>query len=1102
MLDDSEYIKLEGIDDKEMSLRLSLLSSRNSRRVSDNSMGENSLQQSINETVERNPCKRIGLHQACRDGMADVAERLIRINPSACDEYDKDGLTPLHHAARGNFVKIIQLLLDAGADINATATKSCSYMTPLTCASKFNSYDACRALIQNGANMVKKTCNGQSPLHFAARKGHIRIMEILLNEGGIPVNLEDNDKATPLHTAAQAGQTDVIRKLVLYGGDMALRDNDGYTPLHLAAREGHVDAFREMLRKAKYGGLSTRTLLNSPDNYGNACLHLAIKHGHKEIVELCLESGADISKAQEDFSMPIHLVCSQGNLEIAKLLVNNGAKIESEDGNGLTPLQRASLDGHVPIIQYLLDQGAQVCPTTETCSPCPLMCAVKRSQHHAVKYFLARGFPLKFRDANWRTVLHVAVACADIQTVDLILENGGHNLLENKDQYGKTAMHYAAATCNVDVINRLILVGADVRAKENEERIPLHFAAESGVLCVVRSLVSACPESVNDFDYGSRTPLHLAASQGWVEVATHLLQNGAEVDYRDDDRLTPLFHATIHGCPVTTDTLLHYGADINSLDKNRKPPLIMASYFGHLSTFRKLAKCGADATIVSTTGYNCLDAAIRGGHLDICTEIIKHEKWREILNNKKCEGVTPMRKLIERFPQVAKLVLDKCIEPSSHLDTDPNYSITYDFSVLYTKPGEDLDFNQTKYCGLKTMLECGREELLFHPLTRELVRMKWRRIGLTVFFLGAILYAMFLAIFSLYLYCGHSFMSNNSTIANEKAQHYYVLKICRESWLYPKEILLILFCCVNLLLEAYQLYSERWMYFDLTNLLEVSTYVTTLLTILPANGIIDDQRQWACGIIALLLAFVAMLLQLQLLVCSGIYVTMLFEVLKSVFKVIVVFSMLVIAYGLIFFLLLGDELSYTSPYMSILKVFDMMAGGVEFNHYFVEKDLAMPELARFICFTFILIMSISLMNLLIGLAVGDIESVRKNAELKRLKTQIEAISQFENKLPFSIRERLYVSKVVLWPNSGSKSFIRKLTWYLGLVDYTACNYIESTPSDEDTMTQLQEQLSTHHESIMAIRAELQSQRTILENISLHLGARSPVSNRTNLLDDF
>ena len=63
MLDDSEYIKLEGIDDKEMSLRLSLLGSRSSRRISDNSTEESSLQQSINDTVERNPCKRIGLHQ-------------------------------------------------------------------------------------------------------------------------------------------------------------------------------------------------------------------------------------------------------------------------------------------------------------------------------------------------------------------------------------------------------------------------------------------------------------------------------------------------------------------------------------------------------------------------------------------------------------------------------------------------------------------------------------------------------------------------------------------------------------------------------------------------------------------------------------------------------------------------------------------------------------------------------------------------------------------------------------------------------------------------------------------------------------------------------
>ncbi|XP_068761069.1 transient receptor potential cation channel subfamily A member 1-like [Montipora capricornis] len=1093
MLNESEYIQLgEIIDSSEMS---SLLSARNSRRISDNSSPENSLQKSIDETVERNPCIRIGLHQACIDGLLSQVERLLKANPGQCNDLDKDGLTPLHHAARGNYLQIIDCLLNAGADIDAVASGEAGFMTPLICTSKFGADEACRLLIQRGAQVLTKSCIGQSPLHYAARKGHLRVVEVLLTEGEVPVNLEDNDKATPLHAAAQAGKTQVIQKLVLHGGDLSLRDNDGYTPFHLAAREGHLEAFTDMLRKAKNGGLSLRTILNSPDNYGDVCLHTAVKNGHKEIVELCLESGADISKAQEDYSTPIHLACSQGNLEITKMLVKLGAKIECEDQNGLTPLLRASLEGHVPLIQFLLDQGAQLYPTTETCTPSPLMCAVKRSQHAAVKYFLGHGFPMaKFKDAKWRTPLHVAVACADLDTVDLLLENGGDSLLESKDQYGRTAIHYAAATCNVDKLNRLIYVGADVRAKDNDEKIALHLAAENGVICVVRALLSACPESVNDTDYGSRTPLHYATRKGRVEVATHLLTNGAAVDYRDDDRLTPLFHAAMVGCGLTVDTLLQYGADVNALDKNRKSPIIYASYLGKMCALRRLIKGGADVTVVSTVGYNCLDAAIMSGRRDICMEIIKHDKWREILSNRKFEGVTPMRRLIEKYPQVANVVLDKCIENSPHLDKDPNYSITHDFSFIFPKVGEDTDFNKKRYCGAKTMLDSNREELLFHPLTRQLVRMKWKRIGLTVFFLGAVLYGLFLAVFSNYLYCSRAFMEKIPFSEGP----------CDKDLLKPQEYIIVIFCFVNLLFEAYQLYSERWMYLDVSNFLEVSTYLTTIIAVFPTKGGITEEMdpQWAFGIIALLLAFGVMLVQLQLLFCSGIYVTMLIEVLKSVFRVILVFSVLFLAYGLIFFLLLGDELSYQNTYMSVLKVFDMMAGGIEFNHYFVEKEIAMPELARFIVFTFIIVMSLSLMNLLIGLAVGDIEAVQKNAELKRLKTQIEAINQFEQKLPLRCLEKLYVPRLVIKPNSSSNSFLKKLTWYLGLVDYAHWKIIADTQNNhEDKMAVVQGQLSDHKESIVSLTTELRSQRTILETICNHLGARPASTNQINLLHE-
>ena len=56
--------------------------------------------------------------------MVVVVEQLIKTNPASCNELDKDGLTPLHHAARGNFLRIIQSLLDAGAGETANRDSS------------------------------------------------------------------------------------------------------------------------------------------------------------------------------------------------------------------------------------------------------------------------------------------------------------------------------------------------------------------------------------------------------------------------------------------------------------------------------------------------------------------------------------------------------------------------------------------------------------------------------------------------------------------------------------------------------------------------------------------------------------------------------------------------------------------------------------------------------------------------------------------------------------------------------------------------------------------------------------------------------------------
>lgn len=90
--------------------------------------------------------------------------------------------------------------------------------------------------------------------------------------------------------------------------------------------------------------------------------------------------------------------------------------------------------------------------------------------------------------------------------------------------------------------------------------------------------------------------------------------------------------------------------------------------------------------------------------------------------------------------------------------------------------------------------------------------------------------------------------------------------------------------------------------------------------------------------------------------------------------------------------------------MSLMRTFAMMLGEIDFlgtyvNPFFKHdtinemqdrelKSLPYPLPAFFILGLFMVLMPILLMNLLIGLAVGDIESVRRNAQLKRLAMQV------------------------------------------------------------------------------------------------------------------
>lgn len=100
------------------------------------------------------------------------------------------------------------------------------------------------------------------------------------------------------------------------------RNEKGETPLHLAAIDGNVKQVKKLL--------ADKHPVNVRDYTGWTPLHEAANNGHKEIVQILLESGANINDNEgekTDAITPLHDACSNGHFDVIRVLLNSGAKV-------------------------------------------------------------------------------------------------------------------------------------------------------------------------------------------------------------------------------------------------------------------------------------------------------------------------------------------------------------------------------------------------------------------------------------------------------------------------------------------------------------------------------------------------------------------------------------------------------------------------------------------------------------------------------------------------------------------------------------------------------------------------------------------------------
>lgn len=148
------------------------------------------------------------------------------------------------------------------------------------------------------------------------------------------------------------------------------------------------------------------------------------------------------------------------------------------------------------------------------------------------------------------------------------------------------------------------------------------------------------------------------------------------------------------------------------------------------------------------------------------------------------------------------------------------------------------------------------------------------------------------------------------------------LEVNATSVMYMNSIAILSYISINSIREFIQIYQQKYLYFlDPINLVSWLLYVSALIMILPLFFGTMHDLQFSCASLTVFLSWFNLLLLLQRFDQVGIYVVMFLEILQTLIKVLMVFSILIIAFGLAFYILLSRVSNYLQELL-LQKIFN------------------------------------------------------------------------------------------------------------------------------------------------------------------------------------
>ncbi|XP_047994510.1 transient receptor potential channel pyrexia [Leguminivora glycinivorella] len=686
------------------------------------------------------------------------------------------------------------------------------------------------------------------------------------------------------------------------------------------------------------------TFTSSTEAEKNVCLFWTAFLKLSQLLPILVEAGADPIYCDALGLSPLHVAAFSGSTECANFLLSRGV-----DPNYMprcfAPLHCAAFGDSVQVANLLISRGASVHSAVKyvNCEGGLLHCAVRANSVECLKLFISHGVDVNLIEPGGTNAIHLAADLGMLQCLAILLDTPGADpkVRTRVGDRESTALHLAADGGFVECVDLLLSKGADASLKNHRGFTALHLAARAASLECVESLLRQGKADPNANDFDNRTPLHAAIGKcdSACDIIETLISWGANVNKKDEYGFTPLHLAALDGLSACVETLIYHGADVTTRSKKGNSALNVIA-----------RKTPASLAMITRK----LDCAITLHHSQTTNREVELElDFRSILQH------------------------------------------CYPREISY----------------LNTFVDEGQKEVLLHPLCSAFLYIKWEKIRK---YYIARLFLSFIFVLCLTLYVLTALAHNCYNGSKDMEETIQEQELCQKQsilgdllrknpfviemqwWVLAGITIFEIFRKVYGIagystVKQYLMQSENIIEWFVIISVFLISYIYTNITYTWQNHI---------GAFAVLAGWTNLMMMIGQLPVFGTYVAMYQKVQKEFAKLLMAYSCILVGFTISFCVIFPDSSSFANPFMGFITVLTMMIGELNLDLLLNEPDGNDPPLflefsAQITYVLFLLFVTVVLMNLLVGIAVHDIQGLRKTAGLSKLVRQTKLISYME-----------------------------------------------------------------------------------------------------------